>query len=357
MARNEEPLPCYNREQSYSWNFEHAPQRLPHVEVPQVAGDWNYCGLPINSPLGIAAGPLLNGAWLRYYAALGFDVLTYKTVRTQSRECYPLPNLVPVSSSLMKGQTDSLKRAHEWQGSWAVSFGMPSQEVSYWSEDIRRTKSELRPGQLLSVSVVGTMQPKWRLDDLARDYAACARLAFAANADSVEMNFSCPNVCSQDGQLFQVPNDAAQVARTVREVVGADRPLLVKIGFLPDDSLLEELLIGLDVSVNAVVTTNSLRSRVVDAAGELLFAGEQRGICGRATRAASVDQVARCRRVIDRRRLHLLVIGVGGIETASHVRDYLDAGANSVQLATAVMVDPQVGLKIREELSSSGLST
>ena len=37
-------------------------------------GDWDFCGLPVDSPLGVPAGPLLNGDWCLYYASLGFDV-------------------------------------------------------------------------------------------------------------------------------------------------------------------------------------------------------------------------------------------------------------------------------------------
>ena len=44
-----------------------------------------FCGIPVQSPLGIPAGPLLNSRWLLYYASLGFDVLTYKTVRSSAR--------------------------------------------------------------------------------------------------------------------------------------------------------------------------------------------------------------------------------------------------------------------------------
>jgi len=88
-------LPCYDWQRSYEWNYNHAPSPLTVDEKP-VAGTWNYCGLPVGSPLGIAAGPLLNGRWVLYYASLGFDVLTYKTVRSRARASYPLPNLQPV---------------------------------------------------------------------------------------------------------------------------------------------------------------------------------------------------------------------------------------------------------------------
>ena len=80
-------LPAYDPRQTYDWNYDHAPE-APLREEAAVPGQWDFCGLPVGSPLGIAAGPLLNGKWILYYAALGFDVLTYKTVRSRARACY-----------------------------------------------------------------------------------------------------------------------------------------------------------------------------------------------------------------------------------------------------------------------------
>lgn len=346
-------LPRYDIRQSYDWNFAHAPTTPPTVAVPPFPGDWTYCGLSVRSPFGIAAGPLLNGNWLTYYAALGFDMLTYKTVRSRVRECYPLPNLQPVATDMLQGPVEEVVSSEEWQGSWGVSFGMPSKSPEFWTQDVRACRTRLQSGQLLSVSVVGTMQPGWSLTDLANDYADCARMAVAAGADCVEMNFSCPNVCSADGQLFQVPTEAGFVAEQVRKVINPATPLLVKIGYLPDDELLSRLLAALAPQVQGIVMTNSLPARVRNIQGELLFNGEDRGICGRATRAASIDQVRRCREICDRSDYNLDLIGVGGIESAADVRRYLDAGANSVQLATAPMYDPLIGVRMREEFPFS----
>ncbi len=217
---SDETLPKYDLSQTYDWNFKKAPKTPPVVDVPDYPGKWTYCGLPVNSPLGIAAGPLLNGKWVSHYAALGFDVLTYKTVRTDHRECYPLPNLVPIHSEQMTGNEESVSAVDELQESWAVSFGMPSQAMRFWLGDVQKAKARLSKGQLLSVSVVGTMQPGWSFEDLVENYTDCACFAFDMSADCVEMNFSCPNVCSEDGQLFQNPGDAGVVARTVREQSG-----------------------------------------------------------------------------------------------------------------------------------------
>ena len=94
----------YAPNRSSDWNYEHAPDeqafegRRP-LDAPVPGRDWDFCGLPVSSPLGMPAGPLLNGRWVLRYAHAGFDVLTYKTVRSRARECYPLPNLQPVAAA------------------------------------------------------------------------------------------------------------------------------------------------------------------------------------------------------------------------------------------------------------------
>src|SRR6186713_1683792 len=134
--------PTYDRSQTYRWNYDHAPDP-PEVDVPPVPGGGTFCGRPVPSPLGIAAGPLLNGRWILYYAALGFDVLTYKTTRSAARECYPLPNLQPVEAERLSASGRRLRASNEMRGSWAVSFGMPSMTPDVWRADVEWTRARL----------------------------------------------------------------------------------------------------------------------------------------------------------------------------------------------------------------------
>src|SRR5262245_58069717 len=154
-------LPRYDRTRTYGWNYDHAPASLPGVDVPEVAGNWTVCGRPVGSPLGISAGPLLNGRWILYYAALGFDVLTYKTTRSRFRECYELPNLQPVATGPIHSAGGSIVAMEEMRGDWAISFGMPSMEPGVWRADVEWTRKRLPEEKLLSVSVVATQQPDW----------------------------------------------------------------------------------------------------------------------------------------------------------------------------------------------------
>ncbi len=345
------PFATYDRFRTYDWNYHHPPVPVD-VNIAPFPGTWQYCGLQVDSPLGIPAGPLLNSQWCLYYASLGFDVLTYKTVRSVARSCYGLPNLQPVECDALRGGEANLAARETMQGSWAVSYGMPSQPPDEWRRDVARTRHDLPPGKLLSVSVVGTVQEGWTLDQLADDYAQCGEWAVESGADCVEMNFSCPNVATCDGQLYQQPDAARLVAERVRARIGST-PLIAKVGRVTEQNALAQLLQILAPIIDAVAMTNSIATTVCAADGQLLFDGQARGICGAATLDASVDQTRAARQLVERDNLPLELVGVGGVSGSGDVQRYLDAGAHAVQIATAAMVNPAVGLEIRQAFASS----
>jgi dihydroorotate dehydrogenase len=313
--------------------------------VPPVAGEWRFAGLPVDSPLGIPAGPLLNGKWCLYYASLGFDVLTYKTVRSAIRECYPLPNLLPVDCGQLTGRETSVHSSSTMRGSWAVSFGMPSAAPDVWRRDIEWTRRRLPTGKLLNVSVVGTMQDGWSIAELANDYAKCAAWAAQSGADCIEVNLSCPNVTTCDGQLYQIPEYAAVVVRYAREAIGKI-PLLAKIGHMTSPGEANALLDTIEPWIDGFAMTNSVATKVTTGDG-FAFDGQRRGICGEAIRRASLAQVRMFSDLLLERDNGLTIVGCGGAKTAEHVSQYLHSGASAVHIATATMVGPQVAIQIK----------
>jgi dihydroorotate dehydrogenase (NAD+) catalytic subunit len=96
---------------------------------------------------------------------------------------------------------------------------------------------------------------------------------------------------------------------------------------------------------------NTIPARVRAASGKDVFGGEKRGIAGEAIRESTLTQVRLFARLVREHRLKTHVVGVGGIFTARHVRQFLDAGCHAVQLATAAMLDPAVALRLRREWS------
>lgn len=345
-------LTTYDITRSWQDNLCFPSQAQQYPNPKPVPGNHTLCGLPVASPLGIVAGPLLNSDWVGHYGRLGFDWLVYKTVRSTARSCYPLPNLVPVHTSALSGPAESVPAADQMNGSWAVSFGMPSQSPDVWRSDVRVARQALGPRQLLVVSVVGSAPSESNdragLDVLADDFAQCAAWAVEAGADIVEANFSCPNVSTADGQLYQQPAAAAVVAQTIRQAIG-NVPLILKIGFVAQQAAAEKLVEAVAESATALAMTNAISASVRSSDGTFLFDGQPRGICGAAIRDASCRQVERFQAAVRQVGCAMELVGVGGVRCADDVRAYLNAGARAVGLATAAMRDPLIGIRIRAD--------
>lgn len=340
-------LAAYDITRTYDWNYDHAPIQPPERDVPPYPGTWHFCGLPVNSPLGIPAGPLLNSRWILYYAALGFDVLTYKTVRSSYRASFDLPNLVPVEAAPLAGEGGIVRQvAFREYDSWAISFGMPSKDPAVWREDVTLARRGLAAGQVLVVSVVASPQPGWTLDDLARDFAQCARWAADAGAQVVEPNLSCPNVCTAEADLYLSADASRTIAQAVRAAV-PELPLVLKAGLFENTDQMRALVEAVRPYVNGISATNSITAKVESATepGRLLFGGLRRGIGGAGITARCLEETRRLAGLCRTAGVHL--ISAGGVHSARDVEDRLQAGAHHVQIATAAMLDPGLALKLR----------
>src|SRR4051812_14879219 len=85
---------AYDISQSYESNYDRGPRFTSPPPEISLTPMKNFLGLPVRSRLGISAGLLLNSKWIVAYGQRGFDILTYKTVRSAQRPSYPPPNWV-----------------------------------------------------------------------------------------------------------------------------------------------------------------------------------------------------------------------------------------------------------------------
>lgn len=341
-------LPVYDIQQSYEWNYQQAPQDAPALDVPICGGEWQLCGHRLNSPLGMPAGPLLNSRWILYYAALGFDALVYKTVRSRYRASYEPPNLLPVETKPLLGEGSVMEAASGASDTWAISFGMPSRDPAEWREDVERARRGMKPGQVLIVSVVASPEPGWSLSQVAEDFAQCAIWAEEAGAQIVEANLSCPNVCTQEADLYLSAEASGVIAGTIRSQL-RHVPLALKIGLFQNREQAEGMLSAVSGYASAISTTNSITAAVRRGNTDL-FGGLRRGIGGAAITARCLEELSMLRAIVERQQSKLELISVGGVMSASDVKARLKAGAVNVHLATAPMLDPLVGIRIREDL-------
>ncbi|HET7527827.1 MAG TPA: hypothetical protein VFK10_17935 [Burkholderiaceae bacterium] len=354
-----ERLGTYRIDRSYEWNYAHGPQwqrALPQVPATPRK---TFFGIDVSSRIGISAGLLLNAQWLGFYARCGFDILTYKTVRSRRRECHPMPNWLFIDPGDIAHVAHAGRALHahkrpaggdprQWTST--VSYGMPSRDPAVWMADVARARAALSPGQALVVSVVASPDGTWSRDDIVRDFGALAAMAREAGAQAVEANLSCPNVRSAEGDLYLDAAMSGRIAAALR--AGADAlPVLLKIGHVPDDERLRALLHAVAGQAHGLVVVNGVSRPVLGPDGAAAFGDGRRqaGILGRGIHAIGVADVARALKLIRRERLDLQVAGVGGVASADDAAAYFDAGACAVLLGSAPMYDPALAARLKTQ--------
>lgn len=345
------PECAYDLEQTWEHNAEHGPRLTGTPPLVPATPLKQFLGLPVRSRIGIAAGMLLNGRWILSFAARGFDLLTYKTVRSAAHPCHPMPNWVFVDDhGVPDGPVIALDRpsGDPTRLSSAVCFGMPSVHPDVWRKDLRATVSALGKGQVLIASVVGTPTRCASLDDLAEDFARCAVWAAEAGAPVVEANLSCPNVCSAEGTLHLNPKATQTVVRRLRAALGATR-LLLKVGMFPGEAEQDRFLDAVAGLADGLTLVNCISRPVLRPDGRPVFgeAFRMAGVLGRTIHIPSVDAVARLRRRLDEKGIPMAIAAVGGVSTPDDVGDFLQAGADAVLCGSAPMYLPDLAIQTK----------
>jgi dihydroorotate dehydrogenase len=345
---------AYRVERSYDWNYRHGPRltrRAPSVPATPLK---DFLGYPVRSRLGIAAGLLLNARWIRAYAARGYDILTYKTVRSAERVCYALPNWVFLDPGIRVRPDEARQRfatvARPKAGAEfsSVSFGMPSKAPRVWMPDVARARAALGRGQVLVVSVVASPGAGASAREIVGDFADLAAMAREAGAHIVEANLSCPNVLTPEAQIYQDADLSKAIGRAMtRAVTGL--PVALKIGHLATGRPLDGLLRALAGELRAVTMVNGF-SRPVMGQGNRPAYGKGReaaGILGANIFEPCAAMVESAMRTIRREALGLEVIAVGGVFGEAQAARYFRAGAAAVTMGSAPMFDPDLAIRLK----------
>jgi dihydroorotate dehydrogenase (NAD+) catalytic subunit len=343
-------IQTYDIHQSYQHNYDRGPTFAnPPKAIPEGPLK-SFLGLEVRSRIGISAGLLLNSRWVLGYAQRGFDLLTYKTVRSSFRPCYDPPNWVFVEHDGSDGPAYATERIPEDPNdiSSAVCFGMPSMAPQTWREDVRRARAALGHGKALIVSVVATPEDNATARAVAEDFARCAEWAAEAGADVVEANLSCPNVCTKEGSIYMDAQQSRTIAIAIRKSIGT-KPLLLKIGHFDEAGRLRTFLKFVNGTADGITLVNALSRPVLHPNGRPVFGDRfvKAGVLGRAIHRPCVEAVKRAAGVVQSEGLKLAVVGVGGVSSDQDIRDFFDAGATAVLMGSSPMYMPDLALEIK----------
>ncbi len=347
----EKIMPAYDVSKTFSENFEKGP--FVKVCIPQREIGWRSYKLldfEVNYPFGIPAGLLLNSRWVNSYAKWGFDILTYKTVRSKRKEPYPFPNCIYVDINHQLSAFE-LKRSliqkedvpYPDKVTITNSLGVPSVEPAQWQVDIKKAKEYLHQGQILIVSVVGTYDGIRNFKGFKEDFVLCAKLAEEAGADVIELNFSCPNSPTSEGAVFTEAELSAEISKAVKRSIR--KPVFIKIGYFLKPDALSKVIAANAPFVDGIVSINTLKASVVRRNGitpALGIGREKSGVCGWAIKSCGLAQAEALVSLREKEKYDFCIIGVGGVMTPADIEDYLNTGVDAVQSCTGAMFYPDL---------------
>ena len=287
-----------------------AAAALPRIPV-------RVMGLDFPNPVGLAAGVDKDGEHIDALAALGFGFLEIGAVTPRPPPGNPKPRVfrLPEAAALIN----------------RLGFNSSGAEVAV--ENLRRARYR----GILGVNIGRNFDtPNERA---AEDYLTCLRKVYP-HASFVTVNVSSPNTKSLrelqgaaelDTLLAALAAERERLAQQHAKRVA----LAVKIAPDLDDAGIEAIAERVVArGFDAVIATNTTVSR--EGVEHLAASREPGGLSGAPLKARATAVVARLRRALP---AEVAIIGVGGIAGAADAREKLDAGANLVQLYTALVYE------------------
>lgn len=342
---------------SYDDNFEKGPPVLLQKVNPRkrkASKKHKFLGFEVNSLFGIPAGPLLNEKFMKAAFDFGFDVSTYKTVRSDFFPSHPFPNVlhVKVDGELHPDKTPKLtakKNVSKSARKFSItnSFGVPSKKPEEWQEDVKKALSHAKNGQLLILSFMGTVKPNQTQEEFVADFAKAAKFAAETGAKVLEANLSCPNIGSEGLVCYNLEM-TENVCRAIRREI-KNLPLILKVGYYKSDGDLKRLAEVANKYASAVAAINTIPAAIVDKKGNQALPGKNRlksGVCGAAIKWAGFEMVDKLNKIRQKNKYQYSLVGIGGVMTPEDYLDYRRVGADLVQSATAAMWNPHLAHEI-----------
>jgi dihydroorotate dehydrogenase len=268
----------------------------------------SLCGLELGNPIGMAAGFDKNAEVPRALAQLGFGMVEIGTVTPRAQEGNARPRLFRVGSA--EGVINRM------------GFNNDGHDAAF-----ARLK-DLRVPAALGVNIGANKDS----EDFVADYVSGVK-RFADLADYLTVNVSSPNTPG----LRNLQADEA-LRRLLGEVLAARAkartrvPVFLKIAPDLDEAALDAIArVVLATDLDGLIIANTTITR--DAVAGLEHAEEAGGLSGRPLFDLSTRRLAQMRQRVG----GLPIVGVGGIHSPQSALAKIEAGANAIQLYSAMV--------------------
>ncbi|MCY7492692.1 dihydroorotate dehydrogenase [Bacillus safensis] len=273
-------------------------------------------GLSLKNPIIPASGCFGFG---REFASL-YDLsllggIMIKATTLEPRFGNPTPRVAETGAGMLNAiglQNPGLKGVLENELPWLEQFGTP-----------------------IIANVAGSQ---------VEDYVEVAKqISQAKNVHALELNISCPNVKTGGIAFGTDPNMAASLTKAVKKVSSV--PVYVKLS--PNVANIVEIAQAIEAAgADGLTMINTLIGMRLDLkTGKPILANKTGGLSGPAVKPVAVRMVHEVSQAVS-----IPIIGMGGVQSAEDVLEFLLAGASAVAVGTANFVNPFICPEIIEEL-------
>ena len=278
-------------------------------------------GIRFSNPLVLASGIWgTSPSLLERAARTGAGAVTAKT-------CTPVPR---------RGHRNPT--AIDWGYGLINAMGLPNPGAE---EEVRLLEEAVRRLAPLGVPVIASISA-----DTAESFGRSAEIVSRAGPALIEVNISCPNLQSEQHEMFAASAEAA--ANVTRSVKGATTiPCIIKLSpNVPDIAAIAQAVAS--AGADAITAINTMPGMLVDAeTGTPVLANGGGGISGPALKPIALRCVHEIVSVVA-----LPVIGTGGVLTGQDAVEMISAGALCVGVGSAVFYRGEDAFSlIRDELS------
>ncbi|WP_423059594.1 dihydroorotate dehydrogenase [Bacillus safensis] len=273
-------------------------------------------GLSLKNPIIPASGCFGFG---REFASL-YDLsllggMMIKATTLEPRFGNPTPRVAETGAGMLNAiglQNPGLKGVLEYELPWLEQFDTP-----------------------IIANVAGSQ---------VEDYVEVAKqISQAKNVHALELNISCPNVKTGGIAFGTDPNMAASLTKAVKDVSSV--PVYVKLS--PNVANIVEIAQAIEAAgADGLTMINTLIGMRLDLkTGKPILANKTGGLSGPAVKPVAVRMVHEVSQAVS-----IPIIGMGGVQSAEDVLEFLLAGASAVAVGTANFVNPFICPEIIEEL-------
>ena len=277
----------------------------------------NICGVHFNNPIIAASGTIGFGReYSEFYPLSVFGGISCKGTTLKERPGNPPPRIAETPMGMLN----------------AVGLQNPGVE-HFIKYDLPWLKQQ---NTVAIANVAGSTRD---------DYCRMAEILSDTDIDMIELNISCPNVKEGGVQFGTSCESVAAITKAVRAC--CKKPLIIKLS--PNVSDIASIAKAAESEgADALSLINTLTGMRIDInTRRPIIRNITGGMSGPAVFPVAVRMVWQVKNAVS-----IPVIGMGGITTWKDAVEMIMAGADAIQIGTALFTDPYSPLKIAEGLNA-----